>query len=215
MITTLIIDLDGPILDGKERHYACYRQILDENGYSAIPIDEYWRLKRERIDRRTLLSLSDAQAIYDLFLAQWLARIENTSLLSLDRLQLGAQRQLRHWQEQGIQLLLATMRHNAATLHAQLDELSLASLFDKVIVCEHRLGGAGKAQQVLAAAGELPHANCMWIGDTEADIEGARCLGVRAVALTCGLRTSEYLATQQPYRIYEYLADVEIDVDLI
>jgi phosphoglycolate phosphatase-like HAD superfamily hydrolase len=38
----------------------------------------------------------------------------------------------------------------------------------------------------------------VWVGDTEVDVAAARELGVRVCALTCGLRTKEYLVNLSP-----------------
>jgi len=209
---TLIVDLDGPILDGKGRHYACYCRILAQHGYSPIPIDAYWDLKRSRGDRRTLLALSGAQSLYATFLAEWLDSIESDEMLVLDRVQPGAAEQLARWQGQGIRLILATMRRDSAALQRQLAALRLLPLFARVVICDHAEGGAGKAQRILAAEGAIDGARCLWIGDTEADVEGARRLGARVVAVTCGLRTAGYLASLQPDDLVDNLSRIEIEV---
>ena len=67
MIRTVIVDLDGTILDGRFRHYACYRQILEERGYAPVSLESYWRMKLERADRRQQLAASGAEAIHEDF----------------------------------------------------------------------------------------------------------------------------------------------------
>src|SRR5690349_19782781 len=100
-ISACILDLDGPLLDGKRRHYACYRDILAEHGYVALPCDAYWQMKRSRIDRRAQLAASGAGAIYDLFLRAWLERIELPVYLALDRVQPGALARIARWRAEG------------------------------------------------------------------------------------------------------------------
>jgi phosphoglycolate phosphatase-like HAD superfamily hydrolase len=49
-------------------------------------------------------------------------------------------------------------------------------------------------------------ARTTWIGDTEVDIEGARLLGCRSIAVTCGIRDEAQLRMQQPAEIVADLA---------
>src|SRR5690242_5488261 len=115
-IEICVLDLDGPLLDGRERHHACYRDILTEQGYEPLPRDVYWRMKCERVDRRKQLAASGAEGIYDLFLQAWLERIEQPRYLELDRVQPGAVEKLAQWRDEGRTLALATMRQSDSAL---------------------------------------------------------------------------------------------------
>lgn len=212
MIETVILDLDGPILDGKYRHYACYSQILAMHGYTPIALEEYWQHKRNRVSRKALLALSNAEELYDIFLEQWLDKIEHEDFLSLDTLQPGAREHLAAWKNQGYRLILATMRRNSANLQRQLDGLNLSPLFSDIVVCKHGEGGIGKAKRVLQIEGNLSSKSCLWIGDTEADIHAARFLQIRVVALTCGLRTESFLRSLHPDALFSNLPSVDTKV---
>lgn len=195
-IKHIFLDLDGPLLDGKERHYQCYRNILEKFGFKAIGIDEYWEAKRALINRRDLLKMSDAEAIYDDFLALWMTIIESPNMLSLDKVQEGAVDCLHSWKKRGINLNLVTMRKNKQALEKQLDSTGLRTYLDAVFVCSHADGGEGKADAVrnLFSAKQLER-QVLWVGDTEADWEAARSLGCTLVLLSNGLRNKDYLAS--------------------
>ena len=210
MTETVILDLDGTLLEGRERHYQCYRGILEENGFAPIDIARYWKSKRERVDRRRLLALSGAESLYDLFLARWLERIEQPEYLAYDALQPGALLKLDLWRAEGRRLVLATLRHNPEGLHNQLERLGLAPQFEHVVVCAHENGGVGKADEVRRVLTHPDPGPCLWIGDTEIDIAAARSLGCPVWALGCGLRTPEFLSTLQP----DYLSSEFNDVNL-
>jgi phosphoglycolate phosphatase-like HAD superfamily hydrolase len=197
-LTTIVLDLDGPLLDGMHRHYHCYREILTENGFHPIPLDLYWELKRNRIDRRQLLYLSNATEFYDQFLSTWIERIETKEYLALDRLQNNIIDILTTWKRNGIRLMLATMRKNPTNLHWQLGKLGIAHLLDDVIVVGNARNDVSKASQIKLLLRNAPLQEIIWIGDTEVDILAAREAGVRVCALTCGLRTKEYLASLLP-----------------
>jgi phosphoglycolate phosphatase len=196
-IKTVIIDLDGPILEGKFRHYQCYSDILIRNGFLPMPMEEYWEMKRNRIDRHTQLSNSGADKIYHIFSKSWVEMIEKKNYLSLDRLQPGAVENLQSLRFSGIRIILITMRNNKDNLKWQLKFLDLLPLFDQVIA----VGTAGadrKANAVRSYIDKIPKESCLWIGDTEADINAARLIEVKVCAVSCGVRTHDYLTKLNP-----------------
>lgn len=193
-IKNIFLDLDGPLLDGKERHYFCYRTILKNFGFQPIGIDEYWENKRALLNRRDLLSLSGASEIYEEFLAPWLVLIESPYALALDKVQEGAIDCLRSWKAQGMELTLVTMRKNEPALEAQLALTGLRPFLDIVMVCDHADGAQGKADAVRHIYSESSFKrNALWIGDTEADWGAAKSLGCEVVLLANGLRNEGYL----------------------
>ena len=204
-IKTIVLDLDGPLLDGMRRHYQCYSDILIEHGFKPIPIGQYWEMKRNRVDRRQLLSLSSATEMYNEFSALWIERIESREYLLLDRLQNHAVDILGGWKKSGMRLFLVTMRNKPVSLYWQLGELGIAHFFDEVVVVESCRAGASKSANIRPLLNNSRLEEVIWIGDTEADIHAARELGVKVCALTCGLRTEEYLASLSPDMLEEDL----------
>jgi phosphoglycolate phosphatase len=198
MINAIVLDLDGPLLEGMYRHYHCYSDILLAHGFKPIPLEQYWQMKRSRANRRELLSLSQAHDLYDVFLAEWLRQIETPKYLAMDRLQVGVLSILEEWKGLGIRLLLATMRNDANSLHVQLENLGLTQLLDKVVVVGSEHAGTNKAKEIEPFLRDLDRATVIWIGDTEVDILAARALGVRVCALACGLRTADHLMSFLP-----------------
>lgn len=209
-IRTIVLDLDGTMLDGQYRYYACYRQILEELGYSPVTPERYRRMRLERLDRVRLLATSGAEEIHEAFLRAWLERIEHPDLLALDRLRPGVIGQLRAWRDRNIRLVLATMRRYPARLDEQLDRLGLGNLFDLVVACGPRSESLGKAQQVAEAAPDLTAENCLWIGDTECDIEAARWLGCPVWAVAGGERTEACLQSLEPDFLSEGLSSIDL-----
>jgi phosphoglycolate phosphatase len=197
-VSTVILDLDGPLLDGRDRHHACYRAILEAAGHVPLDADRYWEMKRNRADRLAQLAASGAEALYEPFLRAWLDRIEAPEFLALDRVQPGALDVLSRWKDRGIRLVLATLRCRPDRLRDQLAATGLDRLLDVVVVSRHAEGGAGKARGVREAAPGLNPDRALWIGDTEVDLAAARTLGCPVWLLTCGLRTGPYLATLAP-----------------
>lgn len=179
------------------RHYQCYSDILTEHGFIPISLNKYWTMKRERCDRKQLLALSRADDLYEVFLTSWLGRIEDKEYLMLDEVQDSVLDTLRAWKGVGVRLLLATMRNNVGNLHWQLEREQLDGLFDHVVAVGSVEAGAGKARHIRPLL-LGPSDESVWVGDTEVDVGAARELGIDICAVSCGLRTKEYLASLSP-----------------
>ena len=208
-ISTLILDLDGPILEGRRRHYACYKSILEDNGFRPASETKYWQAKRARADRHAQLSLSKADEIYDVFLKQWIERIETMKYLNLDEVQEGAYQKLEEWKNSGRRLILVTMRRNRENLLKQLDNLSLSGFFDSIISC-NPLTETSKTQALMKNSSDINPEKTVWIGDTEVDLKGAREIGCRSILVTNGIRNEEYLRSLHPDTISPSIMHIAI-----
>jgi phosphoglycolate phosphatase-like HAD superfamily hydrolase len=127
-------------------------------------------------------------------------------MLAHDRLQPDATSKLDSWRARGITVVLATQRRNEASLREQLSKLRLLNLFDRVVVG----ATANKAAAVQRIMPSLNPETCVWIGDTEVDVEAARKIGCPAWVVTCGLRSETFLSALSPDRVYPDLASVEL-----
>lgn len=208
MIETIILDLDGPLLDGQLRHYQCYRDAVAQQGFVPMPLSKYWEMKRNRKDARLQLVVSGAECIIDQFLQTWLANIESKPYLALDRLQEGATSRLQEWHAAGKRLLLTTMRRHQDNLFWQLEELELRSFFEEIIVVKPTDLPRDKASGIRSFVDDRDRT--IWIGDTEVDIEAARHLGVKVCATSCGLRMKDYLASLKPDFLVADVASIRL-----
>lgn len=180
---------------------------MEGAGFVPIDSERYWQLKRDMINRRELLALSRADSLYDDFLTRWLTLIESPGALEFDIVQPGALECLRNWKQQGKRLILVTLRKDAAALQMQLQNKGLSAYLDKVLVCAHESGGAGKAQAVLDFLGERPDPlRSVWVGDTEVDAQAARSLGLDVYLVQNGLRSPAILERLDCTRVVESIA---------
>lgn len=210
---SIFLDLDGPLLDGRERHYHCYQTILRNLGTEPISVNEYWDLKRAKINRRELLAMSGAEEFYDQFLTRWMEMIEQRNSLALDKVQEGAINRLEDWKQHGTSLYLVTMRRDKLGLEDQLVDLDLRPLLDEVMIVDHALGGEGKANAVRKGfPGKKIDSDCIWIGDTEADWKAARSLGCSVILLFNGLRNEAYLRSLEGAVVRPSIAALSNDV---
>ena len=209
MIRTVLLDLDGPLLDGKLRHYQCYADILRSYGHVPMSIDEYWAMKRVRRSGREQLAVSGAESIYDDFLEAWLNNIEKPEYLALDKVQDGVIEKIRAWHREGITIILVTMRSNRSTLKWQLETCGLLPWLSSVVVCNRANGGKGKALELLREFPGVDPARSLWVGDTEADAEAASVVGCPLCLLSCGLRDRSYLASFSPDLLLDKLREID------
>jgi phosphoglycolate phosphatase len=186
-------DLDGPILECKMRYYACYLDVCRERGLRPLAEDEYWELKRERVDATTIFRRSGSGGDEDALLRSWIQRIEQPQYLALDTVQPGAFDVLSFWASTGIRVILATLRKDPVAAQAQLESLGLRRFFKRVVVCHPNFGGEGKAVAVARDADRTDLRNSVWVGDTEVDAVAAATVGSKLFLVTCGIRTEAYL----------------------
>jgi phosphoglycolate phosphatase len=208
-LKTIIIDADGPLFDGQEKHTVCYRSAAQSLGFSPIESKLYWQLKREKTPLTKILSLSQAESFFKNFEKYWEERIESPEFLAFDRLQPKVLEKLKDWRASGHRLVLASLRQNPDRLREQLNGSGLLEYFQAICVTRSEQGAIGKAEAVKKKITSLDVREMFWIGDTEVDIDAARSIGCPIWALTCGLRSLDFLFRLKP----DYLSDTIGAVD--
>ncbi len=189
---SIFIDLDGPILDGKYRHYNCYRDIIKKFGGVPLDIETYWEMKRERKDLKVILSYSNINASSENFKELWIQNIEEDSYLKYDKLKPEIINSILRFKTKADNIYLVTMRSNEKNLFKQLDNLRLSHLFDKIVICNYI-----KNQSKYSLLKNEPRTNAIFIGDTEVDLEAARLLNVKFIGIINGLRNSNFFIGEE------------------
>ena len=184
----IFCDLDGPILEGKERHYTCYCDIVSEYGGTPIAIEEYWDMKRSMVKRTVLLEKTGFLGTYDDYIDRWLQKIEDPYYLHKDYLKPNIKEALRHLKLLTSHLCLVTMRNHTEALLDQLRWFRIESLFEHVYV-----GKSSARETKFDLVKDVEFDSALVIGDTEADTELAEKLGVPMIGITNGLRKRELL----------------------
>jgi phosphoglycolate phosphatase len=205
---TVILDLDGTLLDERPRHHGCYAAIMRELVQEALPIDAYWSLKRRGVDARGVLAQTGSEDLSVLYERRWLSLIESPEMLALDALHVGTKETLQTWVARGASLVLTSLRQSAAGVDSQLRRLGLVTLFPRRAVAPPWEKARGKAEAVRALLEEHEIRTAVWIGDTEADLCAARLIGCPAWMVTCGIRSSEFLRSLRPDRLAASLTDI-------
>lgn len=199
----IFLDLDGPILEGKNRHYQCYKDIIDKHGGNILDIDTYWDMKTSKITRDVLLNKSDFQGSYSEFFEEWMKNIEDEKYLTLDILKPQVFETLDRWTKLTSNMVLVTMRQNRAFLIQQLKNLKVHDFFDEIIDCPPQ-----RENTKYEALKNKNFKKAIFIGDTEEDTNTAKMLGIKSVGITNGLRKRNFLDADY---YYEEIKDIDFN----
>lgn len=200
----ILLDLDGTILNSRERLYRLFTHLVPDLG---LTIDEYWAYKRHPHSHRWLLEnlgISDERAI-EQFEADWLERIEMPPYIDLDQPFSYISQALEILSRHGA-LYLLTARQSSKPVHAQLERHGLTDWFQDVLVSTPWKAKADAVRERGVPIG----ANDFVVGDTGADIDAAVALGATSVALADGFRSRDYLAAREPDYLYDNLLDFAV-----
>ncbi|MBE5926100.1 MAG: HAD family hydrolase [Lachnospiraceae bacterium] len=182
----IFLDLDGPILDGRLRHYNCYKDIIEEMGGTPIGIEDYWSKKRLGLNKKIVCEESGIDIEYSDFIEKWKNRIEDVKYLKYDVLKPGCVEAIQMMQGISKKVCLVTLRNNKDNLISQLKWLEIDELFAEVIACPN-----GEINAKYLALCNYSFDRAVLIGDTETDIEAAEMLKTDFIGIINGLRTEE------------------------
>lgn len=220
----LITDFDGPIVDVSPRYYRVYQFCLEKTrrqhqAVRELSKDEFWQLKRDRVPEWEIGTISGLDEEQALEFANLRRQIVHTlPYLHYDQLVPGAVEALKKVERVGVELVVMTMRR-VIELDYALNRFDLGQFFPKNR--SYRLANDyiktrdidEKPLLMQKALKELPPAEDTWmVGDTEADIVGAKTNGVKAIAVLSGIRNRAQLEAYSPDWIVN---DLSAAVDLI
>jgi len=199
---TLLLDLDGPVIDVSRRYYSTHRRLTLRLGLTPAGFNDYWEAKRRGQKEVDLLKAYGAtQSQLQRYGKMWLDAIEAPKNLLLDRLQPGAANALRTL-AQAFAIYIVTMRRNKAATLQQMERLGIKQYIKRTLVCGNDVAGkahAVKQERLTPVA---------FVGDSEADVQAARELGCPVYAVTCGIRNRGFLLRLQPDRVFRDLSEV-------
>lgn len=203
----IILDLDGTLLNTSFRHYAVYRLVACNAGIEPLQFSDYWRLRRAGLSNMVVLlqgGLPNSKR--DIAKSMWLKHIESMTMLKLDKMFPGVLEWLQK-RVKNVKFILSTLRSNPQALEIQIKLLGLTDYFEQIKVIPHQANpSSAKASSILDDA---PDKILGWVGDTEVDMDAARKIGVLAIGVTSGMRTSQALRAAGAAKIYNCVTEIE------
>lgn len=219
-------DFDGPIVDVSERYYQTYRRGLvvvellcrQEGATSTLtPLckEQFWAKKQNRVpDREIALCSGVPDEWFELFMNQVEKIVNHSSLLRWDCIQPSAREALVHFKRANMRTVLVTLRQPrqvAAFLQSQglthlVDDIygasSVKAAYQNRVVHKCELLAEAIAQQTNQG---YTTQNSWMVGDTEADVIAAKQMGLPSAALSCGVRSADYLKALEPTSLHDGL----------
>ncbi len=208
MPRNIFFDLDGPILDVKERYSAVYRNFVLEHGGIPLFLEEYWKQKRMKTSLERLLELSGCAGLIEEHKKYLSRHREELSSLKLDKLQPQTRKVLAHL-SQKYDLYLITLRRNKENLAWQLKELGLLPFFKAILSVAPNSEDKWKHKVDLLVKHHLQHQSGIIIGDTPTEVIAGKKIGLTTIGVSNGIRTKEILSQAEPHLVVESIGDLQ------
>ncbi|UCD15442.1 MAG: HAD family hydrolase [Candidatus Omnitrophota bacterium] len=197
-IKTIYFDLDGPILDVSRRYFFVHANICRHLGIKYAPdYKDYWRKKRMRMPFGELIGFLEANTLVNRYVKEWVKQIEKDSVLELDKVFPYVEKVLSYLKNK-YDLVIVTQRRRRRTVLEEISKLNLKKYFKDILV-----GNNQKEEPHISkyrAVIEYPgfNKNSVFVGDTEADINAAKMLKIRNIAVLSGIRNRGFLENFEP-----------------
>ena len=130
MITNsnIFFDFDGTLVDSSERLYRLFCDLISECNFTK---EEYWKLKRSKINHQTILEKYFSTYDFEKFNDEWLDLIESDKYLLYDELYSDTKKVLQNLSVDN-SLYLVTARQSRVKLVSELERFDILKYFTKV-----------------------------------------------------------------------------------
>lgn len=182
----IAFDLDGTLLDSRQRHVEVLNEVLREEGVK-LDTKGYMDFKAEgRSTKEWLIQKGVNEEESVVINNKWIARIEEDNFLAYDKLYDGIERMLSNLSETS-SLYIVTARNRKENTLKQIKELGIYQYFEKVYVVE-----SSKLTPTLKASILKGDGIDIYYGDTESDEKAAQIAGCLFKAVLNGFRSKNY-----------------------
>jgi len=187
----IFFDLDGTLIDSRTRLYQLF-QFLVPN--SQLQFEEYWELKRNKINHKEILTTKFNYSVEDFrkFEQKWMAEIELKRWLDLDKPFEGITEFLIDLSDRNA-LFLVTARQSEKMVLQQIKKFGWGSIFIKVLVSEQK-----QEKYDLIKTTVKVNPDDWFVGDTGKDIQTGKLLGIKTAAVLSGFLNNKSLLQYEP-----------------
>jgi phosphoglycolate phosphatase len=189
MDSVFFIDLDGTLVDSKNRVY----QLFIDLTKCTISFDEYWKLKQEGKANHSVLEQLEVIDQFPTFKTDWFRLIEADQYLLKDTLIENTIEALITLSGKG-KVVLATNRQSREKALGQLRAKNLLHYFSDVLVTEHKESKSTLLRDWLLVNQSPETFNGFMIGDTEEDFNVGAENKLSTIAVLSGFRSENFLA---------------------
>ena len=198
----IFFDLDGTLIDSKERLYHLFQELIPQSNFT---IDEYWFLKRNKIDHKTIITRYFKDIDFIQFETNWMKLIEAKEYLDFDTPFKDVECFLKKLKLSNKSLFLVTARQSISGVNYQLNKYGWISLFKNILVTEQKYSKAELIRPHLKKQHED------WIiGDTGSDILIGKELNIKTAAVNSGFLSHESLKEYKPDILLEKVTDFKL-----
>lgn len=194
----VFFDLDGTIIDSSDRLYELFKALVPD---CTMTKEEYWELKRNKINHETILEKYFPTYSFDEFNKKWLEMIETEKYLLKDKLYDFSQELLRKFSEKG-KIYLLTARQSRKNLLIELKRLGIEKYFEDILVTENK-----KTKSDILKTMKLSK-NDILIGDTGKDIQTAKENELLSIAVSWGFMSKDALKTYNPDILFDDIIEL-------
>lgn len=199
----IFFDLDGTLIDSRMRLYRLFQDLIPE---SKLSFEQYWNLKRNKINHQAILTEKFPQYEFGIFNQTWLELIETEEYLRIDTVYPKIKEVLLMLSKKN-ELYILTARQNKEMLHKQLVWLDLAPYFREILITEAKQSKADILKHYSLTSNDL------LVGDTGHDIQIGQAMGLKTVAVSYGFLAEDVLKTYAPDIIVAHSNDlIEIEI---
>lgn len=189
MITDVLFDLDGTLIDSSECIYKVYTQLFDEFGLTLPPEKEMRKFIGPPIETTIANYIEgDITEACNRFRAIY----KTIDLMKTNKLYDGVASEIKKVKNSGKRVYVATSKGEVTALSI-LENFGIKDLFDGIYGSRFDLGRTTKTQVIEAIVGDngLDKENCILIGDTVFDVEGAEKSGIKVAIVKYGFGAPE------------------------
>jgi phosphoglycolate phosphatase len=204
-MSKIFLDLDGTLLDVKNKCYRLYVNILLHGGFNILNMEAYWEMKKSKISEEEIASKTTTPVFAKYYAEKRISLVETMDYLVLDSVFDKAYGVLDKWSS-CYDLYLVTLRRNSFNLDRQL------CLFDlhKYFKCVYNVGESEFKKEELIKHEISGQITCVIVGDTEMDVEAGKSLSIKTAAVTSGLSRKSLLKKTFPDILVKNIYDSKL-----
>ena len=199
----IFFDFDGTLLDSSERLYRLFCDLIPDCTFSK---EQYWEMKRNKINHKMILEQFFPQYNYEEFEQKWMSLIEKEEYLNYNSLYKFSKDVLEKLYLDN-ELYLLTARQSKENLLKELKRFDIDKYFTEVLVTENKRTKLDMLNEIRLSKDDI------LVGDTGKDIQAAEAAGIKSVAVTDGFMSEEKLKEYCPDYLINNLSSFKLELE--